>query len=111
MRSLECLSFLERVELCSSFRRKCTLTAGGCWLWHSTVNGRGYPVFWNGHRAVSARRMARFLFCDAPDLSARLFPSCGDARCVSPAHLLALSSVQVGYLARVLRQGGALGAP
>lgn len=58
-----------------------------CWLWRGGVNNKGYPRFCTGRNTqVGARTFAWGLVHDPPPPGYRLYPRCGEALCVNPAH-------------------------
>ena len=63
-------------------------TPEGCRLWVGTVTGRGQPALLvTGRHAVQPKRIAWFLAHGAVASHGKLLPTCGNARCVEPAHL------------------------
>lgn len=68
--------------------RQC-VEEGACWLWRGVHTTQGYPVFWVGRpaRYVTVRRVAAVLAGRRFDARQPLAATCGNKRCVNPAHV------------------------
>ena len=74
---------------------------GECWIWTGRFNGSETPMMTDktsdkGHTPRSARQVAFQLFSDSP-APARVYPTCGDHRCVNPLHLKGAGRRLTGY--------------
>lgn len=66
----------------------------GCWYWEAGEDGKGYGVFWDGARTSGAHRFAYRLLVGPIPPGLVLDHLCRNTRCVNPAHLEPVTSVE-----------------
>jgi len=59
-----------------------------CWLWNAGCDRNGYGQFWNGKKTIQAHRFSWVLARDDTCERKHILSSCGNKKCVNPAHLL-----------------------
>lgn len=72
---------------------RCHCEPGGCWEWAGAMTGSGSPsASIGGKRSVNVRRWVLERSMGEPLGARRAVAVCGNARCVNPAHLQAMTA-------------------
>lgn len=92
-----------RVRSLQDVRAVCALE-GDCWLWQGHVTSGGIPYGYMDGQRAPLRRIVWLLQGGAPHAEGRIYTTtCGEPRCVNPAHVRATS--RGAALAQARRSG------
>jgi hypothetical protein len=76
-----------------------TVEEGECLIWTQCCNGNGHPsATINRKRSLSVRRWVYEQYIGSP-AGKHIVPTCGNRKCVNPAHLKAVTSSEKNRLA------------
>lgn len=94
------------VHTTESLKARCT-EEGDCWLWDGYL-GNGVPMVHHEGKMVAVRKLLTALAGKSIKRGAYFSPSCGNALCVCPDHIVRRSQNEhSGHMARMLAQSPA----